>query len=312
MAGTGKSAIARTVARRYYNRGRLAASFFFSRGGGDSSHTGLFIPSIAHQLAHCEALGVADHIRGAAKQHSHATSLALQDQWARLVLQPLSKLETGSSVGNFLLVIDALDECDDERSVGGLLQLFQKVSQLAHVRLRILVTSRPETPIRHGFRQMVASDHQDFVLHHIPFEASDQDVLVFLKHHLSIIAREQNLHGDWPGQQVFDTMVQHAQGLFIWAATACKFIRDGRKFAKTRLQKLMKSRNGTTGAGPEAHLDEIYTTVLCASIRSTYDEDEEEEAYADLRLILGAIVTLLTVLTIDTLGALIGRTRSNV
>ncbi|KAK3985141.1 hypothetical protein QBC44DRAFT_405652 [Cladorrhinum sp. PSN332] len=35
MAGTGKSTIARTVARRYCDNGRLGASFFF-RGGGDS------------------------------------------------------------------------------------------------------------------------------------------------------------------------------------------------------------------------------------------------------------------------------------
>jgi hypothetical protein len=209
LAGTGKSAIARTVARRYCDRGRLAASFFFSRGGGDSSHTGLFVPSIAHQLAQCEALGVVDHIRGAAKQHSHATSLALQDQWARLVLQPLSKLEAGSKGGTLLLVIDALDEIDDERSVGGLLQLLPKVSELAHVRLRILVTSRPETPIRHGFGRMNSQAHQDFVLHHIPSEVSYQDILVFLKHHLSIVAKEHNLQGDWPKQQGCNCLQVH-------------------------------------------------------------------------------------------------------
>ena len=51
MAGTGKSTIARTVARRYYEQQRLAASFFFSKGGGDISHAGLFITSIAMQVA---------------------------------------------------------------------------------------------------------------------------------------------------------------------------------------------------------------------------------------------------------------------
>jgi hypothetical protein len=33
LAGTGKSTIARTVARRYFEQKRLGASFFFSRGG---------------------------------------------------------------------------------------------------------------------------------------------------------------------------------------------------------------------------------------------------------------------------------------
>jgi hypothetical protein len=52
LAGTGKSTIARTVARSYFDEGRLAASFFFSRGGGDVSHAGMFVTSIAKQVAH--------------------------------------------------------------------------------------------------------------------------------------------------------------------------------------------------------------------------------------------------------------------
>jgi hypothetical protein len=47
MAGTGKSTIARTVARGYNDRNRLGASFFFSRGGGEVSHAGKFFTSIA-------------------------------------------------------------------------------------------------------------------------------------------------------------------------------------------------------------------------------------------------------------------------
>jgi hypothetical protein len=39
------------VARKYHDRQRLAASFFFSRGGGDVGHAGKFVTSIAVQLA---------------------------------------------------------------------------------------------------------------------------------------------------------------------------------------------------------------------------------------------------------------------
>jgi hypothetical protein len=51
LAGTGKSTIARTLARSYYDKQRLAASFFFTRGGGDVGHAGKFVTSIAVQLA---------------------------------------------------------------------------------------------------------------------------------------------------------------------------------------------------------------------------------------------------------------------
>jgi hypothetical protein len=46
-AGAGKSTIARTVAREHYDKNRLGASFFFSRGGGDISHTAKFVDTVA-------------------------------------------------------------------------------------------------------------------------------------------------------------------------------------------------------------------------------------------------------------------------
>ena len=63
--GTGKSAIARTVARCYHAGGHLAASFFFVRGGGECSQASLFVTSIARQLADNKALGMEQIIRAA-------------------------------------------------------------------------------------------------------------------------------------------------------------------------------------------------------------------------------------------------------
>lgn len=51
MAGTGKSTIARTIARTYHDKGHLGASFFFSRGGGDLSNADILITTLARQLA---------------------------------------------------------------------------------------------------------------------------------------------------------------------------------------------------------------------------------------------------------------------
>lgn len=54
MAGTGKSTIARTIARNLTEQKRLAANSFFSKGRGDLSHTGKFVSTIAIQLAATE------------------------------------------------------------------------------------------------------------------------------------------------------------------------------------------------------------------------------------------------------------------
>lgn len=47
MAGTGKSTIARTVARTFYDQDRLGPSFFFSRGGGDLAKADGFFTTLA-------------------------------------------------------------------------------------------------------------------------------------------------------------------------------------------------------------------------------------------------------------------------
>lgn len=302
--GTGKSAIARTVARRYHAEGRLAASFFFVRGGGDCSHAGLFATSIAQQLADNKVLGMQHIILSALEEHGQIARQTLQDQWTQLVVRPLSRYDERVERRTILVVIDALDECEEEGSIGILLRLLPQVSGCENIRVRVLVTSRPELPIRHGFNQMETATHQDFVLHRIPSEVNDKDIRVYLKHHLSTIAMERRLDRSWPGERKITTMVQHAQGLFIWAATACKFIRDGKRFAEKRMQTLL-DRSISTGSEPERHLDVIYTTVLYASISGTYSREEQKEAYDYLRLILGSIVVLFSELSVEALSKLL-------
>ena len=306
LAGTGKSAIARTVARNYKEQGHLAASFFFSRGGGDSSHAGLFVTSIARQLADSPMLKVGKHIRDAWIQRSHIAGQTLRDQWMQLVIHPLSMRNKTTSSNAFLLVIDALDECDDDANISTVLSLLARVGDLVNVRVRVLITSRRETQIRNGFHDIEATIHHEFVLHHIPPEVSDRDILVFLKYHLQAIARRRDLPNTWPGENTLALMVKHAERLFIWAETARRFISDGKsqKFTRQRLALLL-DRSKSDLVGPEVELDKIYTTVLTSSLPTDVVEGEREEACNDLRLILGGIVILFTTVSIHTLSILL-------
>jgi hypothetical protein len=104
----GKSTIARTVARRYFEQRALGASFFFARGGGDVGNANKFVTSIAIQLA-SNVRALRRHISDALSEHSDITSLALRDQWQTLVLGPLSKLEGDGHQIPYVLVVDALD-----------------------------------------------------------------------------------------------------------------------------------------------------------------------------------------------------------
>jgi len=52
------------------------------------------------------------------------------------------------------------------------------------------VTSRPELPIRLGFKQMSDGTYRNLVLHEVPRKTIERDITLFLEHELVKI-REQ-------------------------------------------------------------------------------------------------------------------------
>ena len=302
MAGTGKSTIALTIAREYHEQGRLGASFFFSRGGGDLGSSSKVFTTLATQLAN-KSTDLKSYIYKAVA-NTDIGNLGLYDQWEKLILRPVSKLEKSSFPLPLVLVIDALDECTGEEDVRLILQLFATAKSLQKVQLRIFVTSRPETPIRHGIcNDIQEAAHQDFVLHNIPQSIIEHDISIFFKHKLEIIKRECNIATDWPGEQTIGLLVQKTGGLFIYAATACRFIRQDGQFAQRRLTLLLQ--HDSTALPPEKKLDEIYTTILAHSVNGEYDEQEIRDLRKNFAQIVGSIVVLFDTLSTGSLAGLL-------
>jgi NACHT domain len=308
LAGTGKSTIARTVAQENYDRKRLGASFFFSRGGGDVGNASKFFTSIAVQLAN-NVRPLRRYICEAIMERGDIASQSLRDQWRQLILGPLSKLDGNSRPSSYILVVDALDECDNENHIRDILRLLAETRSLKMVRLRVFLTSRPEIPIRHGLDQLPKGDHRDFVLHDIRPEIIDADITTFLEQDLKLIGQENSLEAGWPGEQVIKRLVRDASGLFIWAATACRFVRAGRLFAEERLCLLLDGSTSITE--PEKHLSEIYITVLQNSVHHGYTAQEKEKFYSMLRHFLGSIVVLFSPLSANCLSRLLHITKRN-
>jgi hypothetical protein len=304
LAGTGKSTIARTVARRYFDKRRLAASFFFSRGGGDVGHAGKFVTSIAVQLAH-SVPALRQHISDAVAERSDIVSQSLRDQWQHLVYHPLSMLGE-SEPETYVVVVDALDECDSDSNIRIIVQLLAEVRSLSTgVRLRVFLTSRPEAPIHYGFSQVHYTEHQDFALHRISPLVINNDIRLFLEHQFRSITQRCRPHTDWPGATVIAQLVQSASGLFIWAATTCRFIQEGttRRVIYNRLQTILQSSGSMSE--PEEHLNKIYIAVLTSSVPTTFTKEEKEEFCLRARYVLGSLVLLLSPLSAPSLGTLL-------
>lgn len=303
LAGTGKSTIARTVARSYWDKQRLAGSFFFSRGGGDVGHAGRFVTTLAVQLAR-NVPAVKQFISDAIAESDDIASQSLRDQWHHLVVGPLLKVGDSGCPASLVLVVDALDECDSDSNISIIVQLLAEAPLSTRARLRVLLTSRPEVPIRLGFYEMPDTKHQDVVLHNISRSIVDHDIALFLQHKLRLIARECCLDAGWPGVEIVTQLAQSACGLFIWAATACRFIREGKRFAAKRLDAIL-CNSSAIPAAPEQHLNKIYMTVLQNSIYLEYTDEEKKEQCETIRCILGSIGVLFSPLSVQSLDQLL-------
>ncbi|KAL2802568.1 WD40-repeat-containing domain protein [Aspergillus granulosus] len=125
MAGTGKSTIARTVARLFKEDSILGASFFFRRGEGGQGSATKFSPTIVKQLAvHIPQMTTG--IEKAIGDDPAITAKSLREQFDKLMLQPLLAVDQDQAIASTVIVIDALDECDREEDVEIILELLTK------------------------------------------------------------------------------------------------------------------------------------------------------------------------------------------
>lgn len=306
MAGTGKSTIARTFAHELTHQSILGASFFFSRGTGDLGHAAKFVSTIASQLADISSL-LKTYICEAISQNGSITRQGLRNQWKELILRPLARLR-GQPISTLTLVIDALDECEHEEDIGTLLQLFVEAKDLTAVNLKVFVTSRPETPIRIGFGDISEIIYEDLVLHDIPRLIVEQDICVYLSHELAVIRKERNLPSHWPNPETMDILVQKSNGLFIYIATACRFVRDKDWLPDEQLSIILQ--DDVVGDSPTSRLDNMYTQVLRYSVLRNKVDKEKDRLSKRFKQIVGPIITLFDVLTSQALANLLSTSES--
>ncbi|KAF1948113.1 hypothetical protein CC80DRAFT_486595 [Byssothecium circinans] len=302
-AGTGKSTIARTVARAFASQQQLGASFFFKKGEGDRGSARRFFTTIATQLARrISELGPG--VKKAIEADPAISEKALKDQFEKLILHPL--LDVAHPPASVLLVvIDALDECERDNDIRVILQLLSRARDLKSVSLRIFVTSRPELHIRLGFKQLPDGTFEDLVLHEVAERTIQHDIRVYFEHELERVRDERSLLG-WPSPDQVEALVKQAVPLFIFAATACRYIGDQRDNPKKRLEIVLGYRKAKV-----SKLDATYLPIL----NQLFDEEDEEdrERWArEFRDIVGSIVVLENPLSITSLAQLLSISKDDV
>ncbi|CUA68966.1 putative WD repeat-containing protein all2124 [Nostoc sp, PCC 7120] [Rhizoctonia solani] len=293
MAGTGKTTIAYSLCTDLDSKSQLAASFFCSRLLPECRDVQRVIPSISYQLAQY-SLPFRAALFKVLEQDPDVHARVPSVQFKSLISIPL--LEAQHTLpSNLAVVIDALDECENKESTRVMLNIL--LSNALDYPIKFFVCSRPEPEIR---EEMIAKigDNKDsqLVLHELDTSVVQADIEKYIT---AALARLE------PSSSVIAKLVVDAGALFIYAATAVRYISDknfGRN-PKGRLQTVLNLDLSAPGMKQKNKpIDQLYTAILRAAFE---DEGIDEVERADMTHLLHTIVTAQEPLTISALCGLL-------
>ncbi|CZR48987.1 uncharacterized protein FPRO_12426 [Fusarium proliferatum ET1] len=319
MAGTGKTSIALTVARsleakepltdplKQPSKAFLGASFFFAQGDATRNNIAEFFRTIAWCLADVLP-DVGTLIAKAIKDNPGIHTKASQQQLRKLIIDPLELLDRKTFVPlQLVIVIDALDECIDE-DAEDLLGMLASLESLHQIQLRLFITSRREGHISTAMKNLPSRLYQITRLNKIESSPDNNDDIVFyLSKSLGSIATRWRVTDGGVTDDDINRLAENADGLFIYAATACRFL-DSRHFVnkgfrERRLNLFFKDQWETEG--PQHTIDDIYHKVLTFPETEDWSQEEQRPFYSEISQLIGFIVVLFRPASVETLSHLL-------
>ncbi|CAE6340444.1 unnamed protein product [Rhizoctonia solani] len=258
MAGTGKTTIAHTVCSRLDEACTLGASFFCSRVIPECRQAKYIIPSIAYQLARF-SVPFQRALDRVLELDPDAHNRTLGVQYKKLIVGPLLEVEK-SLPADFIVVIDALDECENEDAVGQILDLILSPDEILPI--RFLVSSRPEREITQRMSGRVNEQNEaQLVLHDLDSDSVRADIEAYMRYELRDVPLD---NAQWSG------IIASCGVLFIYASTTCRYIEEAYK--TDTLDEAVGGvigsfSNSVTSAGPNT-IDQLYKTILTTAFNN--------------------------------------------
>ncbi|CAE6475389.1 unnamed protein product [Rhizoctonia solani] len=288
MAGTGKTTIAYSVCNELDTLHKLGASFFCSRLREKCRDVNLIIPSIAYQLAQF-SLPFQAVLSAALKEDPEVHHKVLHIQFDEMIVKPLLEVEQ-TLPENLVIVIDALDECENKESIRHMLDLL--LSKAATLPIRFIVSSRPEPEIRDKMDERAKSG---LVLHELDKGKVQADIETYLRVELAPLRLEE--------AQISE-LVAKAGVLFIYAATTVWYIGYD-NFQSDPLDRLydVLDMSRAPGTSKNEKIDQLYWTILEAALGKRELRASERE---NMQQVLHAVICAREPLTVRGLSELLG------
>ncbi|CAE6535674.1 unnamed protein product, partial [Rhizoctonia solani] len=294
MAGTGKTAIAYSLCQKLDDSRKLAASFFCSRWLPECRQSSLIIPSISFQLARFST-PFRSALSGVLKDsgwdlNKHSPDL----QFKFFIYQPLLQVEH-TLPNHLVVVIDALDECEDKDGTIQLLEVLLTSVSESDLPIKFVLSSRPEPEIQGPMRKQKNQGTSCVTLHELDRHAVKADI----KTYLSILAPLASFPRiQQPPEDIIMALVERTGGLFIYAATIISYITDGPGAFATdrragRLVDVLESSDTWEGHYYR-RIDRMYTLIFQAGF-----DKLGEEVRSDTLEVLYTILSSPEALTIN-------------
>ncbi|KAJ7213168.1 WD40 repeat-like protein, partial [Mycena pura] len=276
VAGSGKSTIATGIYRYFRDRNRLGAFVFFDRSLPREGSPKAVLHSIAHSLAQFSP-PFNDALCRVLSDDRKIVEDTIASQFRKLLVEPLA---VAAISGPIVVVLDALDECSNPTWLERLLELISHDFSVLTA-LRFLVTSRPVSVIAEAFRA-----RSNITERRLRTDTSIEDIATYFRAYLPTVGDDR--------ENIIQALTQRSDGLFIWAATACKLLQGYKP--KAILGKLLADTYGSADA-----LSSIYVVALRTAI-PWGDESFSHDAVA----VLGSILVARIPLTDDARDSLLG------
>jgi hypothetical protein len=284
FAGSGKSTIAYTIAQEWSHSG---ASFFFSRARLSLRESRLVFQTIAFQLRIDHPILRSPIFR--ALEDPTILTANNETQLRKLILDPISQTQADLPE-RLVIIIDALDECDDDiitDIVELLVATLETYDTSVRIRLRFLVTSRPEQHLLEFFTKLHTPS---FDLSAVDPAERENDIHIFLGDRLRNISTSAPDWQEKPKEEDIRLLAQISGGVFVAARIAVDFVAFGES-PSSQLQKLHRLPH-------ISGLDIVYQLVLDTAL-------QEESASDILQPIIGTVILSFTPLSRQALSNLL-------
>ena len=271
--------------------GRLAASFRFDRGRAERTPATL-IGNLCRQLARFNH-SIKETMLETIERHGPGVSMPCASQAAKLFVGPVLDVEI---IGPIVIVIDALDESGKDEPVKGGTNRKDLVTTIVNefvglpASVKVLITSREEGCITTLMSTCRSCKH---LLMTETVDVED-DIQRFIETEMRDIRISKGRAPNWPGVERIQALTQYANGLFIFAAVACNFVRKVRN-PDGQIKNILDN-------GRLIELDDLYMTIFTQGIGVELDSKERSNWIR----VIGTIVAVRVPLTVDEMDAILG------